>query len=435
MVIEERDDTIDEKPATHRRKAQYVGAGLGFALLAILLISSLMRMGSGTEIRSAPDRIAPTTAMSPEDEAAKLRSRFDRAERSRRERTTPEILQTIADERSKLSAPVAPAVPEDTWAQEELDRVRRARYDDYDLDLGFNQPERPMIDRGAPGTSTRPAKNLTPFNPAAPGGIDGSIASVRKEIQRAQAMREQLLSRGASGLPPAGSRGLPSLSSTGTARSPSAPLVLGHSKSNSVEQLPQEGQKLLPVTSVIRAVLDQTVISDYTGPYRARVLDDVYDVSRRYILIPKGSTIDGRTLRIGNVNEPIQARMALTVNWIVLPNGHKIDFTRQYMLDREGVAAVKDKVNRHFLAQFLGVAAYAVLSSETSRTGTGFNNDSTFESDVGEEARRHFAPLAQKYLRLVPTITLRPGTPLRVYIAEELYITPWDTVGSEYVRY
>ena len=105
------------------------------------------------------------------------------------------------------------------------------------------------------------------------------------------------------------------------------------------------------------------------------------------------------------------------------------------MLDREGVAAVKDKVNRHFLAQFLGVAAYAVLSSETSRTGTGFNNDSTFESDVGEEARRHFAPLAQKYLRLVPTITLRPGTPLRVYIAEELYITPWDTVGSEYVRY
>ncbi|MEM7083750.1 MAG: TrbI/VirB10 family protein [Pseudomonadota bacterium] len=419
MAINDRDETIEEEPSTYNRKAQRTGIFILAALLIVLCIGTIMRLvGGGTQVTTQQTERGPVdTRQSPEQEDEDFLNRLNRAERNQQTRDEDpreSLIESLRGQRDEQNNPAPVAQPQvDEWQQKELERVRLARYDDYDLDLGFESPStRPQI-------QTASTADLTPNRQAS---VNDTIANVRREIARANAYKAQIEQGGARAIPAAGS----------TAAAPQIPLELGHTRSNSVDGLPQEGQKLLPVTTVIRGVLDQKIISDYVGPFRARIIEDVYDVSNRYILIPKGSTIDGRSLRISNVNEPIQARMALTVNWVVLPNGHKLNFSRQYALDREGVAAVKDKVNRHFLAQFLGVAAYAVLSSETSRSGTGFNSDDTFAGDIGESARREFAPLAQKYLRLVPTITLRPGTPIRVYIAEELYITPWATVGQDY---
>jgi type IV secretion system protein VirB10 len=106
---------------------------------------------------------------------------------------------------------------------------------------------------------------------------------------------------------------------------------------------------------------------------------------------------------------------------------------RSTALDATGVSAIKDTVNRHLLAQFLGVAAYALVSSESSRSGSGLNNDRTFAGDVGEGLRDQFAPLARKYLDLVPTITLRPGTPLRIFFEDDIYATPWASVNGDVI--
>lgn len=419
MAINDRDETIEEEPSTYNRKAQRTGIFILAALLVVLCIGTIMRLvGGGTQVTTTQTERGPVdTRQSPEQEDEDFLNRLNRAERQQQARTEDpreDLLDSLRGRRDEQNNPTPVAQTQvDDWQQKELERVRLARYDDYDLDLGFDSPN------ARPQLQTASAVDLAPTRQS---GVDDAIANVRREIARANAYKAQIEQGGARAIPAAGS----------TASAPQIPLELGHTRSNSVDGLPQSGQKLLPVTTVIRGVLDQKIISDYVGPFRARVIEDVYDVSNRYILIPKGSTIDGRSLRISNVNEPIQARMALTVNWVVLPNGHKLNFSRQYALDREGVSAIKDKVNRHFLAQFLGVAAYAVLSSETSRSGTGFNSDDTFAGDLGESTRREFAPLAQKYLRLVPTITLRPGTPIRVYIAEELYITPWATVGQDY---
>ena len=425
MAIQDREETIEEEPSTYNRKAQRTGMMLIAALIIVLILGTVVRSCSGgTQVTVQERERGPVDQrQSPEQENADFLNRLNRAERKAQEtERTPreDLLAGLRNQRDEQNNPAPPvqANQVDDWQQKELERVRLARYDDYDLELGFNDP--------ATGQGRSQLASVTPasLTPNRQAGVSDAIANVRREIARANAYKAQLEAGGASSLPAAGA----------TAEAPQLPLELGHTKSNSPENLPQPGQKLLPVTTVIRGVLDQKIMSDYVGPFRARIIEDVYDVSNRYILIPKGSTIDGRSLRISNVNEPIQARMALTVNWVVLPNGHKLNFSRQYALDREGVAAVKDQVNRHFLAQFLGVAAYAVLSSETNRSGTGFNSDNTLAGDIGQSARREFAPLAQKYLRLVPTITLRAGTPIRVYIAEELYVTPWAAVGQNYAR-
>ena len=196
---------------------------------------------------------------------------------------------------------------------------------------------------------------------------------------------------------------------------------------------PKPGQKLVSTGTVLSAVLDQDLMSDYVGPVRMRLSQDSYDVAGRYIIMPKGCIITGTSLLITSVNEPIQNRMGIAVKWLVLPNGSRISFENVSALDRVGIAAIKDKVNRHLIAQFLGVMAYAVLSSETGRTGTGEAADSTFAGDMGESTRKQFAPLAAKYLNLVPTITLRSGTPLKIFLEDDLYAYPWKKIDEKFL--
>jgi type IV secretion system protein VirB10 len=197
----------------------------------------------------------------------------------------------------------------------------------------------------------------------------------------------------------------------------------------------KEGQVLVTTGTIISGVLDQQLMSDYVGPFRGLVTHDVYDSTGGYIVIPKNSKIIGRSLCISNVNKPIQARMGLTVRWIVLPNGERVSFEKKSaVLDQTGVPAIKDKVDYHLLAQFLGVTAYALVADEGSYEGTGANSDESFEGNFSESMRKQFSSLASKYLELVPTITLRSGTPLKVFLEDDLYAYPWEDIGQKFYR-
>ena len=208
--------------------------------------------------------------------------------------------------------------------------------------------------------------------------------------------------------------------------------IVGYTKENSYNAN-IAGKYKLPVGTVIPAITAMKTMSDYAGTLKGFTTQDIYDIDYQHVLIPKGSEVLLKSVRIGNVNEPIQARMGLTVPWIILPNGKKIDFSKSSGLDREGVAGIKDKVDYHFLAQFFGVAAYATLSSSTSYQGSGANNDQSFMGNVSESARQQFAPLAQKYLSLVPTITIDAGQSMNIILEDELFLDAWSNIYSDYM--
>lgn len=199
------------------------------------------------------------------------------------------------------------------------------------------------------------------------------------------------------------------------------------------KELNIDGVKL-PTGYVIKANLAQTTISDYNGgSFKAQIGQDVYDADYETIIFPKGTTIDGKTVQIANVNEPIQARGGLIVNYFVLPNGNRVDMRKSAnALDSMGVAGLKDEVNYHFLAQFLGVAAYALISSETaSSTSSQFTGETNIGGDIGQNVRQQLQPLASRYLNLVPTITLNTGLPMTIYIEDEIILEPWGTIYDE----
>lgn len=262
--------------------------------------------------------------------------------------------------------------------------------------------------------------------------MDGQFEESRSNIDQEQKQVDQMIEQLENQLQSQGEKSVPL--SQGLFSKKEQPegtaSVVGRPKS---EAVPAPGHRLIPTGTVISCVLDQYTMSDYMGSYRAVVVNDVYDVTGNYVLIPKGSKLTGRTVRISNINEVIQARMGMPATWIVLPDGKRISLEKAVTLDQAGIPAVKDKVNYHLLVQFLGVAAYAMISHETSREGSGYSQDRTFEGDMGEAFRSQFSPLIQKYLNLVPTITLAPGTPLKLFIEDDIYARPWRGVYDVFI--
>lgn len=210
--------------------------------------------------------------------------------------------------------------------------------------------------------------------------------------------------------------------------------IAGYTKEN-IYNADIKGKFLLPVGTEIPAQFMRKANSDInTSQIKGIVSRDVYDISRQYILIPKGSEIIMKVVKASTVNEVIQNRMGMTVSWLVLPNGRRIDLSKSVGLDREGMGAIKDKVNYHLAVQFLAVAAYAVVGSSSSYQGTGGDNDGNFGGAIGQEGRQQASSLAQKYLNILPTIVIRPGQSFYVALDDEIYIEPWKNIYEQYVN-
>ena len=431
-AIEETRPKVEERPATHHKKAQTYLLALAICMILVFALSAYSKM-----TKTAPTLFATEEAPHPRmqevppkahprvfaEEVAKAKAALIQG--LSHETTTKPPASTsplhvtkapVATQAMPWPQAYAPASPSSDQ-QRSRELVYASRVENLNVNLGF----------GASGPTSAPSSLVVTQTPA---------DSIDAEIARVQQLRNSILTQGAS------SRGVSPFSfepsavlsdSSLTPQQPpvsAAPSVVGQPQST---HTPLPGQKLLPLTTIIRAVLDQKAMSDYVGPLRLVVVDDVYDVANHHVLIPKGSKVLAQSLVVGNMNAPIQSRMGITVKQMVLPSGQSIDFSRQAALDREGIAAVKGSTDYHLLEQLLGVAAYALLSAGSSRQGTGISNNSTFAGDLGESAREQFRPLVARYLSLVPTITLEPGTPMRIFLQEEMWITPWKAVGDRFV--
>ncbi|MGL6262135.1 TrbI/VirB10 family protein [Vibrio sp. WXL103] len=209
--------------------------------------------------------------------------------------------------------------------------------------------------------------------------------------------------------------------------------IVGFTEEN-IYNASTEGLLKVPIGSIIPAVTMTMASSDNPGTFKALVSQDIFDVDQEYVLIPKGAEVIMRSVRIQGINEPINPRIGTTVPWIVLPNGNKIDLSKSSGLDRAGLSGLSDQVDRHLLEQFLGVAAYALVANSTSPyQGSSSDSDMTYSGEVAQGVRDQLAPVAQKYLSLTPTNTIRTGQSMNVIVENELYLKPWRHIYEDYL--
>ena len=178
--------------------------------------------------------------------------------------------------------------------------------------------------------------------------------------------------------------------------------------------------------SVIAASLITGINSDLPGLVAAQVTENVYDtVTGRTLLIPQGARL------IGTYDSVIafgQSRALLVWQRVILPDGSSVEFDNLPATDTAGYAGLEDEVDYHTWRLIKGIALATLLG-----VGTELNLGSD-ESDLVRAIRestqqnvnRAGQRITEKNLNVQPTITVRPGWPLRVIVHRDLVLRPYQ---------
>lgn len=177
--------------------------------------------------------------------------------------------------------------------------------------------------------------------------------------------------------------------------------------------------------SVIAASLITGLNSDLPGMVVAQVTEPVFDtVTGRILLIPQGSRL------IGSYDSVVafgQSRALLVWQRIILPDGGSIQIDNLPATDAAGYAGLSDRVDFHTWRLLKGVALSTLLGVGTELSLGSDESDlvRAIRQSTQQSANQAGQQIVSKNLNIQPTITVRPGWPLRVIVHKDIQLRPW----------
>ncbi|MBN8968150.1 MAG: TrbI/VirB10 family protein [Rhizobiales bacterium] len=181
---------------------------------------------------------------------------------------------------------------------------------------------------------------------------------------------------------------------------------------------------ILQAGAVIAAALITGIHSDLPGQITAQVTENIYDSpTGRILLVPQGTRV------IGQYNNSVQfgqSRVLLVWNRLIFPNGRSIVLERQPGADAEGYAGLQDGVDYHWwelakaagLSTLLSVGAELATNDDDRLIQAIRNGGQDTVNDAGQQ-------IVRRQLNVAPTLTIRPGFPVRVIVTRDLVLEPY----------
>ncbi|MDX8449603.1 TrbI/VirB10 family protein [Mesorhizobium captivum] len=177
--------------------------------------------------------------------------------------------------------------------------------------------------------------------------------------------------------------------------------------------------------SVIAASLITGINSDLPGLVVAQITENVHDtVTGSTLLIPQGSRL------IGTYDSVVafgQKRALLVWQRILLPDGSSVEIDNLPATDTAGYAGLEDKVDFHTWQLIKGVALATLLGVGTELSFG--ENESDLVKAIRQSTQQNISQAGQRIteenLNIQPTITVRPGWPLRVIVHRDLLLRPY----------
>ncbi|MFC3101412.1 TrbI/VirB10 family protein [Altererythrobacter lauratis] len=192
----------------------------------------------------------------------------------------------------------------------------------------------------------------------------------------------------------------------------------------SVERLASPASpNIVQAGSIVPAALITGIRSDLPGQITAQVTANVYDSpTGRILLIPQGARL------IGEYDSEIaagQTRVLLAWDRLILPDGRSIVLERQPGADAAGYAGLQDRVNQHW-GNLLKAAAVSTLLGVGVELGADSEDDLTRALRRGSQdtINQTGQQIVRRQLNVQPTLTIRPGHPLRVVLTRDLILEP-----------
>ncbi|MFG1275204.1 TrbI/VirB10 family protein [Xanthobacter flavus] len=181
---------------------------------------------------------------------------------------------------------------------------------------------------------------------------------------------------------------------------------------------------VLQAGAVIPAALITGIRSDLPGQVTAQVTENVYDSpTGRILIIPQGTRL------LGQYDNGVgfgQRRILLVWNRLIFPNGRSIVLERQPGTDAQGYAGLEDGVDMHWwdlakaigLSTLLSVSAELAMDDEDELIQALQSGAQDTINDAGQE-------IIRRQLNVAPTLTIRPGFPVRVMVTRDLVLEPY----------
>ncbi len=181
---------------------------------------------------------------------------------------------------------------------------------------------------------------------------------------------------------------------------------------------------VLQAGAVISAALITGIRSDLPGQITAQVTENIYDSpTGRVLLVPQGTRVVGQ---YDNNVQFGQSRVLLVWNRLIFPNGRSIVLERQPGADSQGFAGLQDGVDYHWwdlakaagLSTLLNVGAELAVDDQDRLLRAIRNGGQDTINDAGQQIMR-------RQLNVAPTLTIRPGFPVRVIVTRDLVLEPY----------
>jgi type IV secretion system protein VirB10 len=186
--------------------------------------------------------------------------------------------------------------------------------------------------------------------------------------------------------------------------------------------------------TLVDAVLTNRLDGSTAAPVNCLVTNALYSHSGQHVVIPAGARLLGETKPVQSFGE---TRLAVAFHRLVMPDGRTYRLDQFIGLNQIGDAGLKDKVNHHYLATFGAAAAVGLISGLSQYIGSaglgrGDGDDRTvvIAGGVGDATTQATMQVMNRFLNRLPTITIREGHRVKVYLTSDLELPAYVPTAS-----
>jgi type IV secretion system protein VirB10 len=179
--------------------------------------------------------------------------------------------------------------------------------------------------------------------------------------------------------------------------------------------------------TTIDTVLVTRLDGEFAGPLKVMVTNPIYSQDRQHLLIPEGTFILGDVQKVAGLG---QKRLAVTFHRLLMPDGYSVDLDQFHGLDQAGATGLKDKVNDHYVEIFGASIALGVISgaAEATNLNQGYNETGAeaYQSGIASSLSQSSANVLDRFINIPPTITIREGHRIKVYITQDMLLPAYE---------
>ncbi|HVB59436.1 MAG TPA: TrbI/VirB10 family protein [Candidatus Acidoferrales bacterium] len=172
--------------------------------------------------------------------------------------------------------------------------------------------------------------------------------------------------------------------------------------------------------TILETVLLNRLDGDFAGPIECLITNDIYSHDRQHLLIPSGTKVLGEAKRVDTFG---QTRLAVVFHRLIMPDGYSVSLDQFKGMNQIGDTGLHDKVNNHYFKIFgasLAVGAIGGIAQAGSGGVLTQSGTQSIQQGVGESMGQTSQRILDKFLNILPTVTIREGHRVKIYLSGDL---------------